>query len=105
MGRLRRWPQIALAVPVAAELIAVQRIQETRTSHELPAPFTLVLLIGVVVVNDHPVPMVSLRRSDPEPHGDADECQRGRHRVAQMVCSVTTYRGASMVAAMRPPVG
>jgi cation diffusion facilitator family transporter len=41
---------IALALLVAAVLIAVQSIQEIRTPHELPAPFTLVMLIGVVVV-------------------------------------------------------
>jgi cation diffusion facilitator family transporter len=41
---------IAVALLVAAELIAVQSIQEIRTPHELPAPFTLVVLVGVVVV-------------------------------------------------------
>jgi cation diffusion facilitator family transporter len=39
---------VALALLVAAGLIAVQSIREIRTPHELPARFTLVVLVGVV---------------------------------------------------------
>jgi cation diffusion facilitator family transporter len=41
---------VAVALILAASLIAVQSIREIRTPHELPAPFTLVVVAGVVAI-------------------------------------------------------
>ena len=43
---------IAAALVVASILIAVESVREIRTPHALPAPFTLAILIGVVVTKE-----------------------------------------------------
>jgi cation diffusion facilitator family transporter len=43
---------VGLMMIVAAVVITIESIQEIRTPHHLPAPFTLVVLLGVVVVKE-----------------------------------------------------
>lgn len=84
---------VALALVGAAILIAVQSIQNIRVPHEVPAPFTLAVLAGVVVVKE--VLFRRIAKVGDEVDSSAVKADAWHHR-SDAITSLTAFAGISI---------
>lgn len=84
---------VSLALWGAAALIAVQSIENIRIPHEVPAPFTLVVLAGVVIVKE--VLFRRVARVGEEVESSAVKADAWHHR-SDAITSLTAFIGISI---------
>ena len=84
---------VALVLLLAAGLIAVQSVKEIRTPHHAPAPFTLVVLVAVVVVKEGLVRCVF--RAGEEAASTAVKADAWHHR-SDAITSAAAFVGISI---------
>lgn len=84
---------VAFALVGAAILIAVQSIQNIRVPHETPAPFTLAVLAGVVIVKE--VLFRRVAQVGHETESSAVKADAWHHR-SDAITSLTAFVGISI---------
>ncbi len=84
---------VALALCAAAGLIAVQSIENIRTPHEIPAPFTLAVLAGVVIIKE--VLFRKVTKVGEEVASNAVKADAWHHR-SDAITSLTAFIGISI---------
>ena len=81
----------------AAVLIAFQSIENIRTPHELPHPFTLVVLAGIILVKEGFYRIIIAKSK--ETHSSALKADAWHHR-SDAITSVTAFIGISIALIM-----
>ncbi|GAB4030545.1 cation diffusion facilitator family transporter [Spirosoma jeollabukense] len=84
---------VALALVGAAILIAVQSIRNIQVPHEIPAPFTLAVLAGVVIVKE--VLFRRIAKVGNETESSAVKADAWHHR-SDAITSLTAFVGISI---------
>jgi cation diffusion facilitator family transporter len=84
---------VALALVGAAILIAVQSIRNIQIPHEIPAPFTLVVLAGVVIIKE--VLFRRIAKVGAETESTAVKADAWHHR-SDAITSLTAFVGISI---------
>ncbi|OIN60537.1 cation diffusion facilitator family transporter [Arsenicibacter rosenii] len=84
---------VAIALWGAAALIALQSIDNIRTPHELPAPFTLAVLAGVVIIKE--VLFRKVTKVGEEVESNAVKADAWHHR-SDAITSLTAFIGISI---------
>ncbi|SFD25095.1 cation diffusion facilitator family transporter [Spirosoma endophyticum] len=84
---------VALALVGAAILIAVQSIRNIQVPHEIPAPFTLAVLAGVVIVKE--VLFRQIAKVGDETDSSAVKADAWHHR-SDAITSLTAFVGISI---------
>lgn len=84
---------VAIALWGAAGLIAVQSIENIRTPHEIPAPFTLAVLAGVVIIKE--VLFRKVTKVGEEVDSNAVKADAWHHR-SDAITSLTAFIGISI---------
>lgn len=84
---------VSLALVGAAMLIAVQSIRNIQTPHQIPAPFTLVVLAGVVIVKE--VLFRRIARVGDEIQSRAVKADAWHHR-SDAITSLTAFVGITI---------
>ncbi|GAB4011919.1 cation transporter [Spirosoma sp. KCTC 42546] len=84
---------VSLALVGAAILIAVQSIQKIQVPHAIPAPFTLVVLAGVVIVKE--VLFRRIEKVGNEVESSAVKADAWHHR-SDAITSLTAFIGISI---------
>jgi len=84
---------VSMALVGAAILIAVQSIQNIQTPHQIPAPFTLVVLAGVVLVKE--VLFRRISKVGEEVESSAVKADAWHHR-SDAITSLTAFVGISI---------
>ena len=84
---------VALALWAAAGLIAVQSVDNIRTPHSIPSPFTLLVLAGVVIVKE--VLFRKVARVGAEVESSAVKADAWHHR-SDAITSLTAFIGISI---------
>ncbi|MBC3787043.1 cation diffusion facilitator family transporter [Spirosoma utsteinense] len=81
---------VALALVGAAVLIAVQSVQNIQTPHEIPKPFTLAVLAGVVVIKE--ILFRRIAKVGAEVESSAVKADAWHHR-SDAITSLTAFIG------------
>jgi len=84
---------VSMALVAAAILIAVQSIRNIQTPHQIPAPFTLVVLAGVVLVKE--VLFRRISKVGEEVESSAVKADAWHHR-SDAITSLTAFVGISI---------
>lgn len=84
---------VSMALVGAAILIAVQSIRNIQTPHQIPAPFTLVVLAGVVLVKE--VLFRRISKVGEEVESSAVKADAWHHR-SDAITSLTAFVGISI---------
>ena len=84
---------VALALVGAAILIAVQSVRNIQVPHEIPAPFTLAVLAGVVIVKE--VLFRRIAKVGDETDSSAVKADAWHHR-SDAITSLTAFVGISI---------
>ncbi|MGA0557811.1 cation diffusion facilitator family transporter [Larkinella sp. VNQ87] len=84
---------VSMALVGAAILIAIQSIQNILVPHEVPAPFTLIVLAGVVIVKE--VLFRRIARVGEETDSRAVQADAWHHR-SDAITSLTAFVGISI---------
>lgn len=84
---------VSLALWAAAGLIAVQSVENIQTPHRVPAPFTLLVLAGVVIIKE--VLFRKVTQIGAEVESSAVKADAWHHR-ADAITSLTAFIGISI---------
>ena len=84
---------VSLALWFAAGLIAVQSIENIQTPHQVPAPFTLIVLAGVVIVKE--LLFRKVEKVGSEVESSAVKADAWHHR-ADAITSLTAFIGITI---------